>query len=193
MANPIELSDKVRFLIENAGTFSVFDGYANARRTPIQIAIAIILRPLMLARASGKASHWFDYRNLPEAEKYEGLALPTGKNAFDVYHPNRLVYLVRLVRMSLGGWQDTALIGPDPERADLERLTTRGWFYGYRVYRDSAGIIDAQYSQLVNPGFQSILVLRGPHNFDAIGLDPETLAEVPLTGIGTFKRGVTIQ
>lgn len=192
MANPIELSYPARFLIENASTFSVFDRAANAHRTPIQRAVAITLRPLMLATASGKASHWFDYRQLPEAEKYEGLALPVGKNAFDVYHPNIFVHRIRLIRMSLGGWKDTVLIGPDPERADLDRLTTTGWLYGYRVYRENAGI-DAQYSQMINPGFHSILVLRGPHNFDAIGLDPETLAEVPLTGIETFKRGATIQ
>lgn len=195
MANLIELPSDARFLIENAGTFSVFDKIANAHRTPMQGFIAWALRLVMLTFASGKATHGFDYHKLPKAEKYEGLTLLAGENAFNVYHPIKLVQQVLMTCMSLGGWKDTALIGPDPEKADLKRLGETGWLYGYRIPGDNGkGIKDAKYSKMKIPGFSSILVLRGPDKFDAIGLDPETLEEIPLTGILPFiRRGVMIQ
>lgn len=162
MATILELPTQANFLLENSCSFSVFDRQATINRSSIQRATAIALRPLMLCLADGKSTHWFDYRLLPDAQKYEGLRLAAG-NSFDVYHPNRVIRQFRFVQMSLGGWKDAALIGPDPERADLDRLSKTGWLYGYRIPGANNQVLDSKYSGIVNPGFSSMMALRGPY------------------------------
>ncbi len=193
MAKLLELEGTSKMLIDNAGSFSVFDPFANSRRTIGQRAIALILRPLMLAVASGKSTHWFDYQDLEAPEYYEGLRIPGDYKAFDIGHPDIILRRLRHVHMSLGGWKETVLIGPDPGRANAERLGKTGWLYGFRVLGPEGTVLKSQYSRLLNPGFTSILILRGPREFDAIGLDPETLDEIPLAGMRLIRRGINIQ
>lgn len=194
MANLIEVDNsRLKFLIENARPYSVFDNKANSRRTPGERMIAIALRPLMLAFAWGKDTHWYDYIKLPEAEKYEGLGIKGDPGAFDVYHPASIIRALKFINMSLGGWKQTVLLGPDPERADLEKVAKTGWFYGYRIPGENGEILDAKYSKLLVSGYNSTLALVGPRDFDAIGLEPDTLEEIPIAGVKLFKRNTAIQ
>lgn len=193
MSGLIEISKDADFLIENTCKYSVFDKEANANRSLMQKLTAIALRPLMITTASGKSSHWFDWHYLENPEKYEGLAVPKSEGALDVYSSSKLLYYLKNIRMSLGGWQKTALIGPDPDNNDLKSLAKTGWLYGFRTFKEDTEIEEAKYSTLINPGYKSILILRGPRNFDAIGLNPQTLEEIPLIGMVSHIRGTGIQ
>ncbi len=192
MSTLIELENVPHLLISNAGKFSVFDSEANKYRTPMQRVMAIGLRPLMLWKASGKATHWFDWKELPDPEQYEGIFIPRDPNAFVIRNDNPLLERLNYIKMSLGKWTEAALIGPDPGKADVEKLKKTGWLFGFRLESDFWIPRTHEYSQILNKGYSSTLVLRGPENMTAIGLEPETLKEIPLVGMRSAPRGTAI-
>lgn len=193
MGKVLEVEARHRFLIENIGSFNVLNPLDNSGRTPVQRLLAILLRFEMLTLAEGKATHWFDWKDLKNPEKYEGINIPGDPTAFDLNSKNPFIKRLNHVRMSLGGWKMTYLIGPDPELADLGRLRKTGWLYAFRILGSDGEILKAQRSQIVNQGISSTLILRGRRNFDAIGLYPNTFEEVPLVGVASIRRGMIIQ
>lgn len=151
----------------------------------VDLATRLALRPLMLAAASGKKSHWFDWGMIEKPNSFSGgLVLPGDLNAFETHN------ILDEIRMSLGGWERGYLIGPDSEEVDAEELVD-GFYYGYRdrshkVNRDAESggrqFINVCYLVLRDP----TIVLAGPHDLEVYGLHPETMSEIPIRAYSTL-------
>lgn len=141
-----------------------------------------LLRPLMKAAAMGKISHWWHYINLPEGLSYEGLALPGDPAAFKV--DSRLIILrkLQLIRMSLGGWKTAYMIAPGHEELDVIQMS-RGWRYAFEEVGENPR---RQFCSIVSTN--PVIILAGPHDFRAIGLQPDSFKEVPLVAAGPFPN-----
>jgi len=89
-----------------------------------------LLRPLMLIVASGKVTHWFHWKTLEEALTEHGIDLKGNPSVFSRETENIFTTRINKIRMSLGGWKNVFIIGPE----DIEAYN-EGWRIVYETVR----------------------------------------------------------
>lgn len=150
------------------------------------------LRPLMILRAGGKKSQFFDWKLMEKPQSFSnGLIIPGDPTAFETKST------WDEMRMSLGGWENGRLVGPDYSQISAEELVD-GVYYGYRDHshkinrdteRGGKKFLNICYLVLRS----QFVVLVGPGDLEVYGLIPGNMREVPMrTYSNLMPRHITI-
>lgn len=142
--------------------------YSTEPKRSFDTLLRALLRPLMLTAAGGKFSHWFDWYNQRIALQ-AGLTVPGSNASFSKR------WLWDETRMSLGGWQDGAVLQPEPDVP---------WQIAYRLGRVDDEIIIRRCSLVLHG---PVRVLRGPGEATYFALSPGTDDMLGLRIIGRFR------
>lgn len=148
--------------------------------------VATLLRPIMHKYAGEKVSHWFDWEMIPVPEHFKGLTLPAGENAFHTHS------VIDNIRMSLGGWQSGATVGPDYTQVNRHEIEDYGFLYAWLDPShdfDNKKYTDARMglSQIIARG--EFRLLRGPEAVTIFGVSAiDVTHEVPLRVLELFDK-----
>lgn len=133
--------------------------YRTSPEHPFDYTLWFLLRPLMLARAHGKISHWWHWRKVKKDPELKGTLIKADPQAF----PRNNAF--DKIRMSLGGWKTVYVVEP---KEDYDE-----WFYAFcetdRNFMERCSII------LEGP----VRILTGPDDFLVFALDKDG-NELPL-------------
>lgn len=144
-----------------------------------------VLRPLMVMQAQGKISHWWHWNNLPEEvnlEEQGGIPLLGNKESHSLSSDLHVMRTVKNVKMSLGGWKEAYIIGPDMEQMDEEQYE-EGWRYAFEGRGNDAR---RQFCSIISHG--PIRILAGPDDFIVGGLKPFSMETIPVKTVGPFPH-----
>ncbi len=144
-----------------------------------------LLRPVMNTFAQGKITHWWHWNNLPEEidlEKQGGVLLAGNKESFSLEADLHAMRVARRIAMSLGGWDEAYIIGPDMEKTTPEQLS-EGWRY---AFEGRANDPRRQYCAIIVHG--PIRILAGLDDFVVGSLKPFSMETVPIKSVGPFPH-----
>jgi hypothetical protein len=152
---------------------------------PFDYTLWYALRPLMHAFAGGKKTHWWQWKKLPFPEHLQpegSVTVPGDPQVFRIDESNWYSIRRDRIRMSLGGWPNAVIIGPDYTRIDPAQVE-RGWRALYRMptHPDVADLCTA----ISNDKFK---ILRGPDNTQFYGVGAYDMSQVPLKIVATLHR-----
>ncbi len=145
-----------------------------------------VLRPLMLAKSQGKISHWWHWNNLPEGfdlENEGGIELFGNKESFEVNSGNKINRTIKNVKMSLGGWQEAYIVGPDIDKTPDEDYQN-GWRFAFQRRGENDRI--SQFNSIILHG--PTRILAGPDNFVVGALKPYSMEALPISTSGPFPH-----
>lgn len=157
---------------------------------PFDKTVSRVLRPLMIATSEGKISHWWHWNELPEGMDLEaegGVKLLGNKDSFAVHSGNKLMRTYSNVRMSLGGWQEAYIVGPDIEQINPDDYEN-GWRFAFQ--RKGEEDITSQFNSIILHG--PTRILAGPDDFVVGALKPYSMDALPVTTAGPFPRRASL-
>lgn len=149
-----------------------------------------LLRPIMLAKSDGKISHWWHWNELPEdmdLVNEGGIELLGNKDSFAVESGHDISRRVKRVRMSLGGWQEAYIIGPDMEKTSSDDYEN-GWRFAFQ--RKGENDTTRQFNSIILHG--PTRILAGPDNFVVGALKPYSMEALPLAAAGSFPNRASL-